>query len=510
MSDGRLFTVRPLTKQKSDLKDAFRVHLSSSNLASLKLRAGDLCSLQRDDGFAKTAIAWVALENIQNAVVQTSRTLQDCYGIKLGDKISITKLDEHLDNVGVILMEECTDGQNIAQNAVLSDDAKHHWEWALEYPLLKCEVVCVGLTIEVELRGERRSFKVQEIQSHGTCTKTIFRHVKSSSVRIGFQPKDNDARLDVCAPDLGGLSTQIREINACLADFDNTFSDVSMPSFYQPNRGILIYGPKGTGKTALLRAIAGAGWKQAFYINSSTLGRRNEEGEVKLRKFFQDALLSQPSVVVIDQLESIVPKRPSYDSATLAHSLSESLDSLKSAKVLVVGATRHPNDVDDLLRTPHRLAIEIELPVPTAQDRFHILHAIRGEDRTPDDKLLQWLSEKTHGYVGADLFALLQTACRKARSRSVDNSTHNIPIDTRHGSRTLLHQEMGDVISQSTVLNEEDFIEAMREIRPTAMREVFLETPKVKWSDIGGQQLIKRCLQRIVERPLKVKHCILV
>jgi AAA family ATPase len=505
MTETRSFTVRPLSKQpRNDHRDSFRVYLSPSSLTYLRLRAGDLCSIQLNEGIPKTAIAWTALENIQNTVVQTSKALQDCYHIKLGDKITIRKSEGPLEGADIIQLEECSDPDKLANHGSLSAADKSHWEWALEYQLSKCEVLSVGLIFDAEMKGQRRNFKVSRIVMQGATEKTIFRFTGYSKIEIG-KNEDSGKRvtplcLEVHDSGLGGLSDQISKINESLLDFSHEIDAVTMPSFYKFSKGILIYGPKGTGKTSLLQRVQAAGWAKTFVIGSSTLSRSVGDGEAKLRKVFQDAMLSQPSVVVIDQIESVAPKRTSHESSSLAYALCESIDALADAKVLVVAATRHRNDVDESLRTPHRLAIEIELSVPTAVARAEILRAIRGESKQPDDSVLDSISEKTHGYVGADLFALLQLACRKARIRQ--KTMVAVPLNMEEGSPLVLGQE--DESTVSLVISESDVVQAMQEVRPTAMREVFLETPKVRWSDIGGQHSIKRHLQKVVERPLKV------
>ncbi|GKZ27799.1 AAA+-type ATPase [Aspergillus brasiliensis] len=302
---------------------------------------------------------------------------------------------------------------------------------------------------------------------------------------------------------LGGMNRQIEIINESLADFNPGRLNIVMPSFYEHSRGILLYGPKGTGKTALLEQIKTAGWRQTFHIGSSAFGRSIGDAESKLRNIFQEAMRCQPSAILIDQVEFIAPRRTSLDSQSLASVLCECVDATKNAFVLIVAATRHPNDVDDALRTPHRLATEIELHIPTAQDRAQILRAICGcPSPSLSDTLIDMIAEKTHGYVGADLFALLQLISRKARQRQTLESVpcfrdERIPTDNAVGGQST--QEPGTPIHIIDV----DVLSALQETRPTAMREVFLETPKVRWSDIGGQHEIKRRLQKAVERPLK-------
>ena len=495
MAEVRLFTVRPLSKQpRSDFKDAFRINLSSSSLAALKLRAGDICNLKALEGPLKTAIAWTATENIQNTVVQTSRTLQDSYGIRVGEKVSIHRAVDDLEEIESISLEDCSDPDKLTKYGQLSDVDMPHWAWCLESPLSRCDLLTVGLIFELELKGQRRSFKVVDIRSPGrNSASTLFRFSANTKITIGenFERAEDSAtsNLQVQQLDLGGMSRQIDMINESLADFSSSSRGPVMPSFYEHSRGILLYGPKGTGKTALLHQIQETAWRKTFTIGSSTFSRNIGDGEAKIRHAFQEATRNQPSVVIIDQLEFVAPRRTSLDSQSLVSVLCECLDMVRGALVLVAAATRHPNDVDDALRTPHRLATEIELQVPTSQDRAEILRAIRGHSSAGlSDLLIETMAEKTHGYVGADLFALLQLVCRKARQRQISK------LDVTKETEALGPLE----------IQESDIISALQETRPTAMREVFLETPKVRWSDIGGQHDIKKRLQKAVQRPLRV------
>ncbi|KAJ5734195.1 ATPase [Penicillium malachiteum] len=487
MADVRSFTARPLSKQaRSDHKDAFRVYLSSSSLAGLRLRADDLCTLSSAEGAPKTAIAWTAVENIQGTVVQTSKTLQECYGIKVGEKLGITRIDGKLENINTVVLTDVSDPEKIERYGSISAEDRGHWEWALEFPLLKCEVLAKGLTFELELKGHRRSFKIVNIHAENSfSSRTIFRFTNTTKISIGTEIEEApqaSAELRVKSTGLGGLDRQ----------------QPRHPSF----------GPKGTGKTSLLQQIEKAGWRQVFNVNSASLGRSTSESEVKLRNMFQEAARSQPSVIIIDQLDFIAPKKTSLDSQSLSSVLCQSLDAIRDSSILVVAATRHPNNVDDALRTPHRLGTEIEIQIPTAQDRAEILRALRGPASGGlTDELVELLAEKTHGYVGADLFALLQLICRKARQRQMlEQGPLDLPaIQTLSISESADAEEgaEGENLAVELNIREVDIWASLQEIRPTAMREVFLETPKVRWTDIGGQHDIKRRLQQAVERPLK-------
>ncbi|KAJ5096257.1 hypothetical protein NUU61_005613 [Penicillium alfredii] len=506
MSELRSFTARPLSKQaRSDFKDAFRIYLSSSSLAALRLRAGDICSLTPADGPPKTAIAWTATENIQNTVVQTSRTLQDRYGIKIGDKVAISRIDDALEDIESVSLLDCSDPEKLAKLGPIAEAERCHWEWALEFHLSRCEVLATGLIFELELKGQRRSFQVVNLRSPSPSTgRTLLRFTETSKISLGADTEETEGSspsIAVQTGGLGGLSRQIEDINESLSDFNLDPRKPAMPSFYENGRGILLHGPKGTGKTALLQQLEKAGWRQIFKIGTSTIGRSISEGEARLRTIFQEAARAKPSVIIIDQLEYIAPKRTSFESQSLVSVLCENLDAIRSASILVVAATRHPNHVDDALRTPHRLGTEIELQVPTAQDRCEILRAIRGPVSAGlSDQLVDLIAEKTHGYVGADLFALLQLICRKARQRQLLEPSSSLPPTS---SAVQTEGSGDDVVAIPLKIQEADILLSLQEIRPTAMREVFLETPKVRWSDIGGQHEIKKRLQKAVERPLK-------
>lgn len=495
MSDGVRLAVQAFPRPaRNDFKDAFRVHVSPGNLVLLKTRPGDLCRLRKvDDEAGETplhcAIAWSSPDRIPDTVVQTSKMLQELYSLKPKEKIQIMKDPDGLSDVDTVYLKEVT-----ADPAPIRDTDRRHWEWALRGPLENTEILTIGLPFDLPpLNGTRRKFKIIEIRStrpHIT-TQTLFKFTSESKVSLGtpeVAPVSSYAPLYVQPDGLGGLSRQLEQINEWLKDYDGHQMNIKMPEFYKSSGGILIFGPKGTGKSSLLSAIKAAGWRKVLTFNTTSMNRQGVSGEEALRKMFAEALQIQPSIIAIDQLDFVAPKRSSTggNETSVAPVLSELIDTIQGTNVLVVAAARNPNQVDDALRTPHRFGIEIELPVPTARERCEILRAIRGTGPRPTDDVLSLVAERTHGYVGADLFSLMQLACRKALSRY----TQNTAVQVSSGEDFL-------------DISEDDVLSAMQEIRPTAMREVFLETPNVKWSDIGGQHDVKLRLRKAVERPIR-------
>ncbi|KAI5296136.1 AAA+-type ATPase [Ascosphaera acerosa] len=511
MSDGVRLIVQPLARPaRNDFKDAFRVYISPGNLVLLRMRAGELCRLVKvDDETGATesrcAIAWNAPRGMPDTVIQTSKMLQDQYGLKPKDRVVVTKDPDGLSDVDTVYLEEIS---STTDAAPIPAADMPHWEWMLRGPLGNTEVLLVGLPFELPaLHGVRRRFRIREIRSSRPhlSSHSLFRFTEASRVSLG---SPGEAALGgggsgaytplVVQPgSLGGLSKQIDQINLRLRDYDGLDPGVRLPAFYQNSGGILLFGPKGTGKTELLNRIKDAGWRKVLTVNASAMTRNGGFYEDSLRKTFAEALQIQPSLIAIDQLDDVAPRRSSSggNDASMGPLLSQLIDTIRGTNVLVVATTRNPNQVDDVLRTPDRFDAEIELPVPTARARRQILLALRGADSSLTDEVLTLVAERTHGYVGGDLRSLLKLACRIALSRYLQlQSQPHAPGQVAPATGT----QPGDLL-----MSEDDFLAAMQEIRPTAMREVFLDTPNVRWADIGGQHEVKLQLRRAVELPLK-------
>ncbi|KAH8041494.1 hypothetical protein HPB51_016939 [Rhipicephalus microplus] len=262
----------------------------------------------------------------------------------------------------------------------------------------------------------------------------------------------------------------------------------------KPPRGALLFGPPGTGKTMLARAVAAESEAALVVIDGPQIfSKYYGETEATLRSLFKDAAERAPSIVFIDEIDALCPKRESGTSnqearavATLV-SLIDSLPLVEDKWVLVLGATNRPNFVDPSLRQPGRLDREIEIGVPTAHGRQQILqkilsnvnHSLSNEDITE-------IADVAHGLTGADLAAV----CADAALRSLERN-----IASKNASDAAL--------SKVVQLTKADMATALRHTKPSAMREVALEIPKVRWSDIGGMKEVKLKLQQVVEWPWK-------
>lgn len=520
MSDKTRFTVRPFSRPaRADLKDALRVNISASALLSLKVRAGGLCLLHQDGGSSRPAIAWQAVERIQDTVIQVSKVLQDLYGLRLGDKISISNSERRVHDVQRVELRELmqNDTSTFSMDDQLPDEDRPHWEWLLYEPLSRAETLIAGLRFDsVQARGQKRTFVISRLDGvDSDPSSSIGRFAASTAVSIvslkdqttADTTPDERRRISVSDVRVGGLGRQLEQINLLLRRFEMEFQNLVGPYHYRPSKGLLLYGPKGTGKSLVIDEMAACRWRNVIRLAAVPSTRTDLTEQVQ--SMFSNALHQQPCLIIIEQVEALAPKRGTLESTShpsFLPALRKGFELVQEAAVLVVAEVKHPNNIEDSLRAHTRFGVEIELPVPSAAGRLEILRCVRGNADHPPEGMLQDVAERTHGYVGADLFALYQRIIESAAHRTLashqrsghqldglapDGSNSHLPEDAKPGRNTALTILPGDVTT------------ALTSIRPSAMQEVFLETPNIRWSDIGGQHDTKRRLQRAVSRPLR-------
>ena len=508
MTDYGTYTVRPFSKSaRPDLKDVFHVFLSTTIFQLKKIERGQFCALKLQNGQINLVQAWPAVEKIQDSVIQTSKSLQRIYAIRLGDKVSLVSNDKTITVAKEVTL--CESSADLSRNHDLRiPESEHeHWAWLLESFLAKAEIIAPSLVFDdVTARGQRKAFEVCQVD--GTKTNTLFRFEASTKVvvtstseadgRVSLK-SDFEVLSDLTTDGLGGLGKQIERLNEELKAYGAIEGKFKMPRWYRPQAGgIILYGPSGTGKSLLQQRVSEAGWKRVFHLETEM--ENFPKGKVAaIRKTFAEARTGHPSLILIDDLEFVAGKK---ESGTVSGSTGESralckeLERLGESKLLVLAATRSINDVDQILRTPHRFSVEIEVPVPTAKSRAAILKTLNGLSVEEQDPNFDYLAERTHGFVGADLYKLLQVAARRAKSRS----------------KSLINQDTRSFESRDTEIDVavllEDYQRALREVRPSAMQEIFVETPEVRWSDIGGQEEIKKNLEKALIWPFRV--CLMI
>ncbi|XP_054410439.1 ATPase family gene 2 protein homolog A isoform X6 [Pongo abelii] len=322
----------------------------------------------------------------------------------------------------------------------------------------------------------------------------------SSTTRVNFteidkNSEEQDNQFKVTYDMIGGLSSQlkaIREIIELPLKQPELFKSYGIPA----PRGVLLYGPPGTGKTMIARAVANEVGAYVSVINGpEIISKFYGETEAKLRQIFAEATLRHPSIIFIDELDALCPKREGAQNEVekrVVASLLTLMDGIGSevseGQVLVLGATNRPHALDAALRRPGRFDKEIEIGVPNAQDRLDILQKLlrRVPHLLTEAELLQ-LANSAHGYVGADLKVLCNEAGLCALRRILKKQP-NLP-DVK--------------VAGLVKITLNDFLQAMNDIRPSAMREIAIDVPNVSWSDIGGLENIKLKLKQAVEWPLK-------
>jgi AAA family ATPase len=384
------------------------------------------------------------------------------------------------------------------------------------------------MPLKITWQGQRRVFRVDRFT---TSCPQLFKVSAGTKVIIGKPGTEHQTHnsFEIERNGVEALSGQVEEINRVLRDYGPQSASIELPIWHRPVQGILIYGPKGTGKSLLVERIAHCAWTQIIRLSVEDL-RSPAATEA-----FDTA--GGPCLFILSDLESI---SQSSSNMILLVRVRQLFDTIHDTQALVVAEVRHPNNVDESLRAISGFGSEIEISVPNAIERHQILRNIRDSSDQPSDDLLGYIAIRTHGYVGADLFALLQFTLKIARDRQEKlmevtlklNDTEigedeydekrpyeydekkpqeyyekrpTPPIEKSQSGRPNVSSGTTSPKSlEHLTIVSEDLMKALSRIRPSAMQEIFLERPSIRWSDIGGQHEIKERLRLAIEEPLKM------
>ncbi len=295
--------------------------------------------------------------------------------------------------------------------------------------------------------------------------------------------------------DVGGLSDAVSKIRE-MVEMPLKHPEIFMRLGITPPKGVLLYGPPGTGKTLLAKAVADESEAHFISINGpEIMSKWVGDAEKKLRELFEDAEKNAPAIIFIDEIDAIATKREESVGEVEHRVVSQLLtlmDGLKGrGKVIVIAATNRPNAIDPALRRPGRFDREIMIGVPDVKGRLDILKIHTRHMPLEKSVNLDYLSKITHGFVGADLESLIKEAAMNVIRRNINDlnikENENIP----------------KAALEKLIVKMDDFVEALRFVRPSAMREVFVERPNVKWEDVGGLDRVKEQLIEAIEWPLK-------
>lgn len=298
----------------------------------------------------------------------------------------------------------------------------------------------------------------------------------------------------VAYEDIGGLTDEIRKVREMI-ELPMRHPEIFEKLGVEAPKGVLLYGVPGTGKTLLAKAVANE--SNAHFISISgpeIMSKFYGESEARLREIFKEARERSPSIIFIDEIDSIAPKREEVTGEVERRVVSQMLalmDGLEGrGKVIVIAATNRPNALDPALRRPGRFDREIEIRIPDKKGRLEILMIHTRNMPLNEDVSLEKIASISHGYVGADLEYLCKEAAMKCLRRllpEINLADEKIPPETL----------------EKLVVNEEDYQFALREVTPAGMREVYIEKPEIRWDEVGGLESVKRELQEAVEWPMK-------
>jgi len=315
--------------------------------------------------------------------------------------------------------------------------------------------------------------------------------------KLGTMTKAVDSSFPrITYDELGGLKKEVQKIRE-MVELPMRHPELFDKIGVEAPKGVLLYGPPGTGKTLLAKAVAGE--TNAHFISLSgpeIMGKHYGESEERIREIFTQAEENAPSIIFIDEIDSIAPKRDEVSGELEKRIVSQLLtlmDGMKSrGKVVVIAATNRPDSIDPALRRPGRFDREIEIGIPDNEGRFDIL-SIHTRGMPIDQKVdLKQISKTTHGFVGADLEVLSKEAAMKSLRRILPEIDYD-------------EEKISSEILEKIQITSDDFREALKEVSPSALREVQVQVPNVSWDDVGGLDDLKEELKEAVEWPIKYK-----
>lgn len=359
------------------------------------------------------------------------------------------------------------------------------------HKILEGRPIVKGQRIRVDVLGKAFTFVVTDTDPPGIV-------IGVRETRFVLKQKaveEAGPSLEITYEDIGGLKREVglvREMVELPMRHPELFQKIGI----EPPKGVLLYGPPGTGKTLLAKALANETDASFIFLSGpEIMAKYYGESEQRLRQVFEEAETNTPAIIFIDELDSIAPKRGEVSGEKqlerrVVAQLLALMDGLKArGEVIVIGATNMPNLIDSALRRGGRFDREIEIGVPDRNGRLEILQIHTRGMPLAEDVILEDLADITHGFVGADIEAL----CKEAAMHALRKVLPEINIE----------EEVPPEVIDRLEVAREDFYEALKNVEPSAMREVFIEIPQVRWDDIGGLERAKQDLIEAVIWPLK-------
>ncbi|MBU2497232.1 MAG: CDC48 family AAA ATPase [Nanoarchaeota archaeon] len=462
-----------LSVEEAKHRDAGRgiARIDKNNMQELNIVSGDIVEIKGKKIAA--AIVWPGYpEDSSKNIIKIDGDIRSNAGVGINDKVKIKKI-------------EAKKAKEIMLTPLQSVEIVRENEYLLK--VLEGIPVIKGQRVRVEMLGSPLTFAVTATQPSGVI-------IITKDTKISLK-KPREEGVQITYEDIGGLKREIglvREMIELPLRHPELFQEIGI----DPPKGVLLYGPPGTGKTLLAKAVADESDANFFSINGpEIIAKYYGDSEERLREIFEEAEKNAPSIIFIDEIDSIASKRSEMSGdrqleRRVVSQLLGLMDGLKArGKVVVVAATNQPDMLDEALRRGGRFDREIEIGIPDKEGRKEVLQVhTRGMPLAKEVKLKE-LADITHGFVGADLFIL----CKEAGMHALRKILPEIDINKIIPA---------DIISRLEI-TKEDFYEALKGVEPSALREVYVEIPDIKWEDIGGLEKAKQELIETVEWPLK-------
>ncbi len=474
-------------------RDAGRtvIRLDPADMLRLALNAGDVVELKGETGLTAAKVLPAFVEERGKRQVQMDGILRSNCGATLESEVSLRRVPTvPARAVTISPVGGGTDWQQWSSS-------RHSLYFKRLFEGL---VVMAGNVVRVNLFGTSfQEFMVEEVSPGGHPVLVV----PATTVRLHeTRPATNQARLrrnvnGITYEDIGGLSRELSRIREMI-ELPLKHPEVFERLGIEAPKGVLLYGPPGTGKTMIARAVAGEANAYFISVNGPEIAHSlYGQSEAHLRKIFQEAQNRAPSIIFLDEIDAIAPKRSEafheIDRRIVAQLLAL-MDGLQArGRVVVIGATNLPDSLDPALRRPGRFDRELSIKVPDRIGRREILEIYTRGMPLATDCNLDHLAEITHGFVGADLAALCREAALAALRRLFPDFEF---VQGAFSFDQLLSLRVEMV----------DFKSALADIQPSALREVYTEVPDVTWEQVGGLDDIKQALQEAVEWPLRYAH----
>lgn len=449
------------------------VRLDTHSCDKLNVLPGDIIEV-----IGKRTTAAKVLHSHSNdegyGIIRMDGSIRQNAGVSIGDRIFIRKTNAK-DCTKLILaprtpMQFSPNFDRLLKNKLVGR------------PLMK------GDTIHIAIFGNPFPLVVTQIQPSGVGIINV-----DTNLQIKSEPQKEYNKIpSIAYEDIGGLKDEIQKIREMI-ELPLRHPEIFQRLGIEPPKGVILHGPPGTGKTLLAKAVASESEANFFYIGGPEfVSKYVGESEERLRKLFREAEESAPSIIFMDEIDAIAPKRSETTGEVEKRMVSQLLtlmDGLETrGHIIVIGATNRQNSIDEALRRPGRFDKEIEIGVPDRNARKEILE-IHTRHMPLEDVDIDYIANVTHGFTGADLSSLCKEAAMYALKRMLPEYDLDKPIST-------------DLLEKLFVKHE-DFLNSINDIQPSALREVFTEVPNVKWNDIGGLEKPKQLLKEAVELPLK-------